>query len=78
MIKLFYLLVLLWLLWLLFDGLYTGQIWVKGGAKDRFTRALDMHSFAHKVDRHQQPATYWFHVAFYAAGSVLIVVGLLV
>ena len=44
-----------------------GEIWVKGGASDRFTRSLDMRSFAHKVSREDEPFVYWFAVLLYVA-----------
>jgi len=74
--QLFYVIVLLWVGWLLLDGLRTGEIWARGGSKDRYTRDLDMHSFAHKVDRRENPTVYWLHVLLYAALIVLSVVGL--
>lgn len=70
--NLFYLVVFLWVGWLLLNGLLTGSIWVKGGSSDRFTRSLDMHSFAHKVSRTEKPSTYWFIVVFYACINIFI------
>jgi len=70
--KLFFLVVFFWIGWLLFHGLLTGSIWVKGGASDRFTRSLDMNSFAHKVSRKENPNTYWFNVLFYTCINLLL------
>lgn len=53
--------------WLLWDGWSSGAVWVKGGAPDRLTRDLDMHSFAHKVDREEQPLVYWLNMALFAS-----------
>lgn len=72
MIDLLYILALLWVVWLLIDGLLTKNIWVKGGAKDRFTRPLDMSSFAHKVNRSDSPITYWLHVVLYCSFIILV------
>ena len=73
MINIFFLIFILWVGWLLLDGILTGEIWARGGSKDRFTRSLDMKSFAHKVDRKSDSTTYWFHVVFYvvAIGAIL-------
>ncbi|MGI1679880.1 MAG: hypothetical protein K6L75_14150 [Cellvibrionaceae bacterium] len=66
----------LWVSWLFLNGLITGEVWVKGGAKDRFSRSLDMESFAHKVSKQNSSFTYWFNMAFYfAAVFILIWVG---
>lgn len=35
------------LAWLRWNGRRTGEVWEQDGAGDRFTRELDMHSFAH-------------------------------
>lgn len=63
---------LLWVIWLLYDALTTGGVWVKGGSKDRFTRDLDMHSFATKKSRHEHPFIYWFMMLFYTGVAILL------
>jgi len=73
MINIFYILIGLWTSWLLFDGLITGKVWVKGGAKDRFTRSLDMHSFAHKVSREKNSFVYWANIFLYLAFVVFLI-----
>ena len=70
MMSIFYVVFILWVGWLLVDGLLTGKVWVKGGASDRFSRSLDMQSFAHKVDKKDSPAIYWLNVVFYL-GAIL-------
>ena len=62
---------MLWIAWLLWDGWRTGEVWVKGGAKDRLTRSLDMHSFAHKVSREESPLVYWLNMALFASVEVM-------
>ncbi|MBX2878723.1 MAG: hypothetical protein KTR32_02265 [Granulosicoccus sp.] len=73
----FFLLVTLWIGWLAADGLLTGSVWARGGAKDRFTRPLDMKSFAHKVNREDDPVKFWIYICFYLAAVVFFVVVLL-
>lgn len=65
--------ILLWLGWLLFDGLITQSVWVRGGVKDRYTRDLDMHSFAHKVSRAESPITYWIMMLLYTGFEVFLI-----
>ena len=62
---------MLWVGWLLWDGLRTGEVWVKGGAADRLTRPLDMESFAHKVGRDESPWVYWLNMALFAAVELM-------
>lgn len=63
--KILYIVGSIWVAWLLIDGVLTGGVWVKGGAKDRFTRDLDMHSFATKMRRDENPSTYWLVMVLY-------------
>jgi len=72
MINIFYSIAGLWVCWLLLDGLLTGKVWVKGGAKDRFSRSISMHSFAHKVSREESPIVYWLNIFLYIAFIALI------
>lgn len=78
MTPVFYLLAALWTGWLCLEGFLSGEVWVKGGAKDRFTRSLDMHSFAHKVSRESSPFTYWFNLCFYFVAAVILLVTLVI
>ena len=61
------LLVMAFVGWLLWDGWSSGAVWVKGGAPDRLTRDLDMHSFAHKVDLEEQPLVYRLNMVLFAS-----------
>lgn len=65
--------VALWVAWLFLNGLLTGEVWVKGGAKDRFTRSLDMHSFAHKVSKNDNSFTYWIILVFYFVITIFLI-----
>ena len=71
MIEIFYLLALMWVGWLLLDGLRSGEVWVRGGSKDRFTRSLDINSFAHKVSRQGDPDMYWIHIILYLSAVII-------
>ena len=73
MTSVLYLLVIAWIGWLLISGVLSGEIWVKGGVKDRFTRQLDMYSFAHKVNRETNPTTFWIYVGLYSGCLVLLI-----
>lgn len=68
--QILYLLILLWIAWLVIDGLLSGAVWVKGGSEDRFTRNLDMRSFATKLHRTKYPVYYWLAIVFYSAAAV--------